>query len=224
MKIIETNTYIIRKSDEPAYKEASQGKLEKDENGNLIAYSKDDVVDIISSLINSKELKKGDKIDKEKSKYIIFRFVYQKETKTGKIVKFAHRIKVSKEYYEDNYPYNERLEALVKSSHAIKTVNTAKIIALGLAVTLTLTGLTALALDASDKNAATRIEQNAKYVEELNNERRNNDVPPIGAVYEDGTAFNGSYQDWVKYISGYTDKDGNLIEEDGTPKTYQKTN
>ena len=64
-----------------------------------------------------------------------------------------------------------------------------------------------------------------QYVQQLNDERRENNCPPLGAVYEDGTPFNGSYVDWVKYISGYTDKDGNVID-DGTeePKTYQKSN
>lgn len=225
MGIKETNTYVIRRPDEPAYRALSYGKLERDGQGLLVSYSKDDVVDVVSDLINNKELLKGDRIEKKDGRYVIYRFVYGKETASGKTVKYAHRVKVSKAYYEDNKPYTARLEALVKASHAIKKVNTAKMIACGLACTLMLTGFTALALDAADKEAKERAEQSIEYVQQLNDDRRENNCSPIGAVYEDGTPFNGSYVDWVKYISGYTDKDGNVID-DGTeePKTYQKSN
>ncbi len=225
MGIKETNTYVIRRPDEPAYRSLSYGKYERDGRGSLVSYSKDDVVDVISNLINTQELLKGDKIDKKDSKYVIYRFVYSQETMSGKTVKYAHRVKVSKAYYDDNKPYTDRLEALVKASHAIKTVNTAKVIACGVACTLMLTGFTMLALDAAEKEAKNQAEQNIQYVQQLNDERRENNCPPLGAVYEDGTPFNGSYVDWVKYISGYTDKDGNVID-DGTeePKTYQKSN
>jgi len=225
MGIKETNTYVIRRPDEPAYRSLSYGKLERDGQGLLVSYSKDDVIDVVSDLINNKELLKGDRVEKKDGKYIIYRFVYGKETSSGKFIKYAHRIKVSKVYYEDNKPYTDRLEALVKASHAIKTVNTAKIIACGLACTLALTGFTMLTLDVADKEAKNQTEKNIQYVQQLNDERRENNCPPIGAAYEDGTPFNGSYVDWVKYISGYTDKDGNVIEDGTTePKTYQKSN
>lgn len=225
MGIKETNTYVIRRPDEPAYRALSYGKLERDGQGLLVPYSKDDVVDVVSDLINNKELLKGDRIDKKDGKYAIYRFVYGVEMPSGKKIKYAHRVKVSKAYYEDNKPYTDRLEALVKSSHAIKTVNTAKMIACGVACTLMLTGFTALALNTYDETTKQKAEESIQYVEQINDERRENNCPPIGATYEDGTPFNGSYIDWVKYISGYTDKDGNVID-DGTaePKTYQKSN
>ena len=225
MGIKETSTYVIRRPDEPAYRALRYGKLERDGQGLLVAYSKDDVVDVVSNLINNKELLKGDKIEKKDDKYVVYRFVYGEETKSGKKVKYAHRVKVSKAYYEDNKLYTDRLEALVKASHAIKTVNTAKMIACGVACTLMLTGFTMSAFDSADKEAQSRTEQSIQYVQQLNDERRENNCPPLGAVYEDGTPFQGSYVDWVKYISGYTDKDGNVID-DGTeePKTYQKSN
>ncbi len=225
MGIKETTTYVIRRPEEPAYRALSYGKLERDGQGLLVPYSKDDVVDVVSDLINNEELLKGSKIDKKDSKYIIYRFVYGVKTPSGKTVKYVHRVKVSKAYCDDNKTHIDRLEALVKSSYAIKTVNTVKMIACGVACTLMLTGFTVAMVVAADKEAEIQAAQNVKYVEQMNDERRENNVPPIGAVYEDGTPFNGSYVDWVKYISGYTDKNGNVIEDEGSePKTYQKSN
>ncbi len=225
MGIKETDTYVIKRPDEPAYRVLDHGKFEKDRNESLVTYSKDDVVDVVSNLINSNQLTKGHKIDKKSSIYVIYRFVYEEETMSGKTIKYAYRVKVSKAYYEDNKPYTDRLEALVKSSHAIRTVNKVKMLAIGVATTLVMSGAMVLINDAAEKEAEIRNQQTIEYVQQLNDERRENGMPPIGAAYEDGTPFQGSYQDWVKYISGYTDKDGNVIDsEESEPKTYQKSN
>jgi len=223
MGIKETSTYVIRRPDEPAYRALSYGKLERDGQGLLVPYSKDDVVDVVSNLINNKQLLKGDRIEKKDGKYVIYRFVYGVENASGKNVKYAHRVKVSKAYYEDNKLYTNRLEALVRASYAIKKINTAGMVAFGVACTLIVSSFTLLSFKNSNKEAAEQPEQETQYVQQINDDRKENNRPPVGATYEDGTPFKGSYVDWVKYISGYTDKDGNVID-DGTeePKTYQK--
>lgn len=220
---MKTDTYVIRRFDEPAYQVFGHGRFERDSEGKLVPYSKDDVVDVVSHLINNKELKKGDKITRDSDNYITYRFVYKKEKQDGSVTKYAYRVRVSKAYIDDNETYVNRLDALVKASHAIKKVNKAKMIAIGLATTLTLTGFTFAMLNEASKEAKIADENNKNYVEQINSERRDNNLPPLGAAYEDGTSFVGSYVDWVKYISGYTDKDGNVISDESA-KTYQKAN
>ncbi len=119
-----TSTYILGEKEEVLclVNEGKNTKYKRNKNGDYIVFSKESVVDRISTLINKKMITKGEKIDNKQDKYISYVFNYTVE-KEDKKEKHVYRIKVDKDHIEENKVYINRLNALVKGTTAIRTVN-----------------------------------------------------------------------------------------------------
>lgn len=212
-----TDTYLFKSYNAPAYKIESDGKLERDEDGYAVGYDKESIMEIVQDLIDKRTISKGEKYETKQGKYDIYRFVYKVEDKEGKETKYALRVKVSNAYEEDNIMYKKQLDNFVEKAYKIRKVNIAKMILAGTAMTLMIGAATygfAVAAEKEDREMAAR---NAAYVQTINDDRRADNLPPLDATYEDGRPFEGSYSDWAKYISGYTDQYGNVIADEEEP-------
>ena len=211
----EVSTYVFKSAYEDAYSREETGKLERDEDGRLIRYEKEDVVAVVENAVKNKTIQKGIKVDNPNSNYITYRYVCETKTPDGEKIKYVHRIQVDKKFLDDNINYIDRMEALIVASNSIGFLNLRAKVLKGIAFVLTVTTLTitsiALLLNAWDKESEMIAESNRAYIEQINEERRENNAPPIGATYEDGTPFQGSYIEWAKYQSGIIDKNGNEI-------------
>lgn len=211
----EEYTYVFKSAYEDAYYREKTGKLERDEDGRLTRYEKEDVVAVVENAVKNKTIHKGIKVDNPKSNYITYRYVCETKTEEGEKIKYVHRIQVDRKFLEDNVNYIDRMEALIVASNSIGFLNLrAKVlkgIAFVLAMTTLVIGSIAFLLHAWDKDRAIESAANREYIEQMNEERRENNAPPIGATYKDGTPFQGSYIDWAKYQSGIIDENGNEI-------------
>ena len=211
----EVSTYVFKSAYEDAYFREETGKLERDEDGRLVRYEKEDVVAVVENAIKNNTIKKGVKVDNPNSNYITYKYICETKTMDDEKIKYVHRIQVDRKFLEDNLDYINRMEALIVASTKIGHLNLRNKIIQGVAGTLIFTSLfvggIAFLLNAWDKNMAIEAANNREYVEQMNEERRENNAPPLGATYKDGTPFQGSYIDWAKYQSGIIDENGNEI-------------
>lgn len=211
----EEYTYVFKSAYEDAYYREKTGKLERDEDGRLTRYEKEDVVAVVENAVKNKTIQKGIKVDNPNSNYITYRYVCETKTPDGEKMKYVHRIQVDRKFLDDNEDYIARMEALIKRANTIGHINMKNKVLSGIACTLVVTTFslvtTAGFLYAWDKESEMMAESNRAYIEQMNEERRENNAPPIGATYEDGTPFQGSYIDWAKYQSGIIDENGNEI-------------
>ena len=217
----EVSTYVFKSAYEDAYSREENGKLERDEDGRLVRYEKEDVVAVVENAIKNNTIKKGIKVDNPNSNCITYKYVCEIKTKNDEKIKYVHRIQVDRKFLEDNLDYINRMEALIVASTKIGHLNLRNKIMKGVACTLIFASLTvvmaAAFLNAWDKESEAIAAANREYIQQMNEERRENNVAPIGATYKDGTPFQGSYIDWAKYESGIIDENGNEIvseEED----------
>lgn len=217
----EVSTYVFKSAYEDAYSREENGKLERDEDGRLVRYEKEDVVAVVENAIKNNTIKKGVKVDNPNSNCITYKYVCEIKTKNDEKIKYVHRIQVDRKFLEDNLDYINRMEALIVASTKIGHLNLRNKIMKGVACTLIFASLTvvmvAAFLNAWDKESEAMAAANREYIQQMNEERRENNVAPIGATYKDGTPFKGSYIDWAKYESGIIDENGNEIvnESDG---------
>lgn len=211
----EVSTYVFKSAYEDAYSREETGKLERDEDGRLVRYEKEDVVAVVENAIKNNTIKKGVKVDNPNSNYITYKYICETKTKNDEKIKYVHRIQVDRKFLEDNLDYINRMEALIVASTKIGHLNLRNKIIQGVAGTLIFASLTvgmgAAFLNAWDKESEAMAAANREYIEQMNEERRENNVAPIGATYKDGTPFQGSYIDWAKYQSGIIDENGNEI-------------
>ena len=211
----EVSTYVFKSAYEDAYSREENGKLERDEDGRLVRYEKEDVVAVVENAIKNNTIKKGIKVDNPNSNCITYKYVCEIKTKNDEKIKYVHRIQVDRKFLEDNLDYINRMEALIVASTKIGHLNLRNKIMKGVACTLMFASLTAVMvaafLNAWDKEYEAMAAANREYIEQMNEERRENNVAPIGATYKDGTPFRGSYIDWAKYRSDIIDENGNEI-------------
>ena len=208
-KKTDMSTYSFKSVNDYAIGIGGDGKALKDEEGNYELYDKEDVVDIVDKLINKKMIRKGIKVDRPNSKYIIYRFDYSRQDREGEEHKFAHRIKIDKRYLEDNKKYMDRLDAMVISAKAIRFKSGFKKAMAGVGFALATGALVAAFEYAAEKEFQSNNERLSEYYQEFNQERINEGYLPLEAVEQ---GFEGSYSDWAKSQSGYVqDENGNWV-------------
>lgn len=202
---VEQYTYVFKSAYENAYSRENDGKLERDEDEKHYRYDKEDVIAVVENAIKKGTIKKGIKVDREKSRCVTYRYTCEAKDKNGQKKKFVHRIQIDKNYLDENLDYINRLEALIITSNKVSRVNFSNKVIQGATCALAATVLTvtigASFLYGLEKKFEIQDANNRSYVEQMNEARRENNQDPFVATYEDGTPFEGSYIDWAKYQS-----------------------
>lgn len=166
----------------------------KDRSGLINEYYKEDVMNLLRSTISKDRLQKAVKIDNKKSNTnnIKYRFVTKKDHNNAKHVV---TVSVPRRYAADS-SYAKDLDALSMAGVHIKWVNRAKSLAVGMAFALMTTGMGVAFVSGIDREIALQDAQNKAYVQEINDSRAENGMPPIQLVDE----FGVSYSSWDEYF------------------------
>lgn len=168
----------------------------RDRSGEVNEYYKDDVMNLLRSTISKDRLQKAVKIDhKKNSSSIKYKFVTKRDYNDAK-----HIVTVSvPKKYAANSSYVKDLDALAMAGVHVKWINRAKALAVGIAFVLVTTGTAVAFVSGLDKELALQESQNKAYVDEINFNRSQNNMPPIDLVDEYGLP----YSSWDEYFEDH---------------------
>lgn len=206
-----TDTYIISGINMPATRQNSDGSLERTHTGDLVRYDISDVVNTVKILVKSKRVEKGLKIIPSDTDYLIYRFTCD-EKLNNEIFRYIYRIKVSIEKQDELKSITDELDEIIsnlfRTKFDIMLLKVKKVFN------------TILSKDMFEK----KEDDFKEFLEtlEYNNKLRENNLPPLGACYSDGTAFNGTYEEWKEYLLGIDEKITNETSSDEGTKIYEK--
>lgn len=148
-------------------------------NGQIVGnHYKNDVLGMIQKEIENKNLKKA--ILVEHPNNYTYAFSLKDEFKSKETIK----VSIPKSVFDLNDPYIARLNLLKDIGVRIQKQNMTKAIAIGVAFTLMVGSIPYIFIKTHEKENKLNDENIHNYVDELNEQRLENDVPPLQYNYE----------------------------------------
>ncbi|MDD2435796.1 MAG: hypothetical protein PHO63_06075 [Bacilli bacterium] len=202
MKERHTETYIFRSDD------TAKRKI-----GNALSnesYYKQDVIGAVEQAIIDGRLKKAVKIDNPKRSksniYYVFKMVDEQNRDTFKVG-------IPRKLYNEEDAYIRSLNSLKEAGVNIKVANRTRL-ALAAGVLILSTAIMAGGfVKGLEKEWEYQDKQMESYFQEINESRREQGIPPINLVNEEGIP----YDSWEQYFRDHPDNQEPVQEE--TPKT-----
>lgn len=182
MKDRYTETYLFRDGDIARKRVSSH--LSKE------VYNKRDVIGAVERAIVDKELKKAVKVDNPKNNHIYYVFKMADEESKSKF-----KVGVPRNAYDENDPYIISLNALKEAGVNIKIANRTKLAATVGAFIVAGSLLGAAFMIGLEKEWEYQDAKNQAYIEQINEGRAENGLPPIDLVDENGNFYNS----WEEY-------------------------
>jgi len=205
MKNRYTETYLFRDGD--IARKSVGSHLSKE------AYYKRDVIGAVERAIIDEELNKAVKVDNPKNNHIYYVFkMADEESKT------TFKVGVQRNNYDENDPYIQSLNALKVAGVNIKIANRTKLAATVGALIIAGSLLGAAFMTGLEKEWEYQDAKNQAYIEQINEGRAENGLPPINLLDGNGNSYNS----WEEYHQDqkeiYDNENQELIPEEGKEK------
>lgn len=192
MKERRTETYIFR-----------DGDIAKRKVGNTLSnesYYKQDVIGAVEQAVISEQLKKAVKVDNPKryssNIYYVFKMA-DEESKT------TFRVGIPRKSYDENDPYIRSLNSLRTAGANIKIANRTKLAATVGAIIIAGSLFGAAFVTGLEKEWEYQDAKQQEYINEINEGRAENGMPPLNIVDEQGNP----YDSWQQYFEDQKEMD-----------------